>query len=102
VPRIESFALAAGNVQINLGPEFDLTTLTLNSDRLSVSLAGVAYSRTAVDPIPNVGEFRVSGPNLITLRPHAGLDLAPATPAAHSFRLIVNGAESPPFWVQLP
>ena len=31
-----------------------------------------------------------------------GLNLAPATPEAHSFRLIVNGAESPPFWVELP
>ncbi|MGB8465558.1 MAG: DUF4255 domain-containing protein [Terrimicrobiaceae bacterium] len=102
VPRIESFALAAGNIQINLGPEFDLTTLTLNSDRLSVSLAGVAYSRTTVDPIPHAGEFRVSGSHQITLRPHSGLDVAPATPAAHSFRLIVNGAESPPFWVELP
>jgi Pvc16 N-terminal domain len=102
VPRIESFALVAGNIQVNLGSEFDLTTLTLNSDRLSVSLGGVAYSQTDVDPIPDAGAFRVAGPHQITLRPHAGLDLAPATPAAHSFRLIVNGAESPPFWVELP
>jgi Pvc16 N-terminal domain len=102
VPRIVSFAAAAGNITVDLGPEFDLTTLTFNSDHLRVSLAGVSYSQTATDPIPNPGEFRVSGPNQLTLRPHLGLNLAPATPEAHSFRLIVNGAESPPFWIELP
>jgi hypothetical protein len=102
VPRIVSFSVAGGNITVDLGPEFDLTTLTLNSDNLRVSLAGVVYPQTTIDPIPNPGEFRVSGPNQITLRPHAGLNLAPATPAAHSFRLIVNGAESPPFWIELP
>ena len=71
VPRIVSFAVVAGNITVDLGPEFDLTTLTFNSDHLRVSLAGVSYSQTAIDPIPNPGEFRVSGPNQLTLRPHA-------------------------------
>ncbi len=102
VPRIVSFAVAGGNITVNLGPEFDLTTLTLNSDQIRVSLAGIAYARTLSDPIQVPGEFRVSGPNQVTLLPHTSLSLAPATPQAHSFRLIVNGAESSPFWIELP
>jgi hypothetical protein len=102
VPRIASFAVVGGNITIDLGLEFDLTTLTFNSDHLRVSLAGTAYSQTATDPIPNPGEFRISGPNQLTLRPHTGLNLTPSVPQAHSFRLIVNGAESPPFWIELP
>ncbi|HEY5751998.1 MAG TPA: Pvc16 family protein [Chthoniobacterales bacterium] len=102
VPRIVSFTVAGGNILVDLGPEFDLTTLTFNSDNVRVSLAGVAYTQTTIAPIPNPGEFSVSGPNQVTLRPHTGLNLAPVTPEAHSFRLIVNGAESPPFWIELP
>jgi hypothetical protein len=101
-PRIVSHAIAAGNIQVNLGSEFDLTALTLNSDQVRVSVGGVAYSRTTADPLPNPGDFRISGANQVTLRPHAGLNIAPANPEAHSFRIIVNGAESPPFWIELP
>jgi hypothetical protein len=62
--------------------------------QIEVYLDGVAYA--AKSP-PLVKEFEITGPQTITIRSHIGSDDV----GSHPFRLIVRGAEAPPFWIEV-
>jgi hypothetical protein len=90
-----------GNIRMNLGSEFDLLDPNLPDDAIQVIVGGEVYSRVNTDPPTNAKEFFVtnSPSNLIRIRPHFAV--AVTEPQAHPFRLVVNGAESAPFWIEL-
>jgi hypothetical protein len=92
---------ANGNVQINLGSEFDPLDANLPEDAIQVIVGGKVYTRVNTDPPANPEEFFVTNTpaNLIRIRPHFPVTVT--EPQAHPFRLIVNGAESAPFWIEL-
>jgi hypothetical protein len=105
-PRIAGHAVVAPNIQVNLGDEIDLTALTQNFDDVQVSLDGVVYNEVdatdhQINPPENPGEwFRTA--NAVLLHPHSGASLAPANPEVHAFRLVINGAETAPYFIELP
>jgi hypothetical protein len=107
VPRIESHEPvdADGNITINLGPEFNPFDAVIphnSRDELidiEVIVDGVVYTSVMEDPPLNPGEFTIH-PTSITIKPH--VDVQPAEATAYPFRLIVNGAESAPFWIEVP
>jgi hypothetical protein len=90
-----------GNIQINLGSEFNLLDPDLPSGAMQVIVGGEVYSQTISDPPSAEKEFFVTNApaNLIRIRPHFGV--AVTEPQAHPFRLLVNGAEAAPFWIEL-
>jgi hypothetical protein len=92
---------ANGNMRITLGSEFDPLDATFPEDAMQVIVAGEVYTRVNADPPANPREFFVtnSPSNVIRLKPHFAVTVA--QPEAHPFRLIVNGAESAPFWIEL-
>jgi hypothetical protein len=92
---------ANGNIQINLGSEFDPLDANLPEDAIQVIVGGKVYARVNADPPANAEEFFVTNTpaNLIRIRPHFPVTVT--EPQAHPFRLIVNGAESTPFWIEL-
>jgi hypothetical protein len=78
-------------VTLQTSDEVDLTEVALTD--LSVVVAGQVYASTT-DP-PAVREFRVSDGNHIEL----GLHFTDTDLGAYPIRLIIRGAESPPFWI---
>ena len=90
-----------GNIQVNLGSEFDLLDPNLPDDAIQVIVEGEIYSRVNTDPPANAKEFFVtnSPSNLIRIRPHFAVTVTELQ--AYPFRLVVNGAESAPFWIEL-
>lgn len=90
-----------GNIQVNVGPELDLLDANLPQDAIQVIVGSEVYSRALADPPTQAGEFFVAGSpaNLIRIRPHFAVTVT--EPQAHPFRLVVNGAESSPFWIEL-
>jgi hypothetical protein len=102
-PRIQGHDApdADGNIQINLGPEFDPLNPNLPEAAIQVVVAGEVYTRVDADPPTNAKEFFVanSPSNLIRIKPH--FPVAVTQSQAHPFLLIVNGAESAPFWIEL-
>jgi hypothetical protein len=102
-PRIQGQAApdAAGNIQIDLGPEFDPLDASLPEGAIQVIVAGEVYTRTGADPPANEKEFFVTNTpsNLIRIKPH--FPVAVTQLEAHPLLLIVNGAESAPFWIEL-
>jgi Pvc16 N-terminal domain len=102
-PRIQGHDApdADGNIQINLGPEFDPLDPNLPEAAIQVVVAGEVYTRVNAEPLTNAKEFFVanSPSNLIRIRPH--FPVAVTQPEAHPALLIVNGAESAPFWIEL-
>jgi hypothetical protein len=90
-----------GNVQIDLGAEFDPLDANLAEDAIQVIVDGEVYTRVSVDPPASAKEFLVtnSPSNRIRLKPH--FPVAVTESQAHPFRLIVNGTESAPFWMEL-
>jgi hypothetical protein len=108
-PRIEDHEDpdANNNIQINLGGEFDPLDTNLSEDAIQVIVAGEVYTKSTdnagnpIDPPANPREFFVSNTpsNLIRINPH--FPVAVSKSIAHPFRLIVNGAESAPFWIEL-
>jgi len=90
-----------GNIQIDLGPEFDPLDPNLPEDAIQVIVDGEVYTSVESDPPANAKEFFVTNTpsNLIRIKPH--FPVAVTELAAHPFRLIVNGAESAPFWIEL-
>jgi hypothetical protein len=90
-----------GDLQVNLGSEFDPLDATLPADAIQVIVGGEIYSRVNTDPPVNAKEFFVtnSPSNLIRIRLHFPVTVT--EPQAHPFRLVVNGAESAPFWIEL-
>jgi hypothetical protein len=92
---------ANGNIQINLGSEFDPLDPNLPEDAIQVIVDGEVYTSVGSDPPANAKEFFVTNTpsNLIRIRPHFPVLVTELE--AHPFRLIVNGAESAPFWIEL-
>ena len=91
-----------GNMRINLGAEFDPLHANLPEDAWQVIVDGEVYTRVTADPPANPREFFVTNSppsNAIRLKPHFAVPVA--QPEAHPLRLIVNGAESAPFWLEL-
>lgn len=90
-----------GNIQVNLGSEFDLLDPNLPDDAIQVIVGGEVYGRVITDPPTNAREFFVTNipSNLIRIRPHFAVTVT--EPQAYPFRLVVNGAESAPFWIEL-
>ena len=100
-PRISGHTVLAPNILVDLGNEIDLTELDQSYDSLQVALDGVVYTETFSNPPGAPGEwFRAA--NSVIFRPHAGVDLAPANPEVHAFRLVINGAETAPYFIELP
>lgn len=92
---------AAGRIRIDLDPSVDLTPAGPPGPLdIMVVVDGETYARH--DPatpgsILEVGEFEPAGATVEFLaRFDAGV------PGTHPFRLIVEGAESQPFWIELP
>ena len=92
---------ANGNMRITLGAEFDPLDANLPEDAMQVIVDGEVYTRVNADPPANPREFFVtnSPSNAIRLKPHFAVTVT--QPEAHPLRLIVNGAESAPFWLEL-
>jgi hypothetical protein len=90
-----------GNIQVNLGSEFDPLNPNLPEDAIQVIVDGEVYTSVDSDPPASAKEFFVTNTpsNLIRIKPH--FPVAVTELAAHPFRLIVNGAESAPFWIEL-
>lgn len=92
---------AQGRIRVDLDPAVDLTPAGPPGPLdIVVVVDGEAYERH--DPaMPgatfDVGEFE---PANATLDFRARFD--PTVPGTHPFRLIVEGAESQPFWIELP
>jgi len=106
-PRIEGHDAPdiAGNIQINLGPEFDPLDANLADDAIQLVIDGEVYTRPPpadrVDPPANVQEFFVTNTpsNLIRINPHFPVTVTQSE--AHPVLLTVNGAASAPFWIEL-
>jgi hypothetical protein len=92
---------ANGNIQINLGPEFDPLDANLPEDAIQVIVAGQVYTRTEDDPPANEKEYFVTNTpaNLIRIKPH--FPVAVTESQAYALLLMVNGAESAPFWIEV-
>ncbi|MEO7649459.1 MAG: DUF4255 domain-containing protein [Bryobacteraceae bacterium] len=102
-PRIAGHDVpdGAGNIQVNLGAEFDPLDPNLSPDAIQVIVDGEVYERVVVDPPANPKEFLIANvpSNLIRIRPH--FPVLAGQSEAHAFRVVVNGAESAPFWIEL-
>jgi hypothetical protein len=102
-PRIVGHSApdASGTIQINLGGEFDSLDPNLPADAIQVVVAGEVYKGVPENLPANSREFFVTNTpsNLIRIKPH--FPVVVSDPIAHPFRLIVNGAESAPFWIEL-
>jgi hypothetical protein len=90
-----------GNIQINLGPEFDPLDANLPDEAIQVIVAGEVYTSVSADPPTGEKEFFVTNnpSNLIRIKPHFPVAVTQAE--AYPLRLIVNGPESAPFWIEL-
>jgi len=85
-------------VVVTVAPTFDLTEPALD---VQLIVEGRLYHRDflAAPPSPsdNDGRFEVAA-HAITLQPLFSV----ASPGEHPIRLVVNGAESQPFWIVIP
>lgn len=95
-------AVPAGNtIAINVGPQFDILSPSLPNDSIEIVIDGVVYMQGTA-PLAS-GEFSLSSvpgiSNTITINPVFTLPVISSQ--AFAFRLLVNGAESPPFWLEL-
>ena len=100
-PRIAGHTVLVPNIVVDIGNEIDLTDLNESYDSLQMSLDGVVYTETFSNPPGAPGEwFRMA--NSVIFRPHVGVELAPANPEVHAFRLVINGAETTPYFIELP
>ena len=107
-PRIVGHEAPApdGSITVNVGTEFSLLDVRLPADSIQVIVSGVVY--VLHKPGPGImfkqGQFRLesdltTGVNRVVIQPH--FEVSVTEPEAHPFRLIVNGAESAPFWIEL-
>jgi len=100
-PRVAGHAVVGTHLRVDLGTEIDLTLLIENHDEVQVSLDGVVYAEVPANPPVSPGEwFRLA--NAVLLHPVATVNLAPASPEVHAFRLVINGAETAPHFVEFP
>ena len=91
---------ANGNLRITIGEEFDPLDANLE-DAIQVIVDGEVYTRSTNNRPANPREFSVTNnpSNAIRLKLHFAVTVT--QPQAYPFRLIVNGAESAPFWIEL-
>lgn len=102
VPRIKSNTPPGPDkrITVEIEPTFDLTHGEGTDQELEIRvvMAGRTYEKdfdpSPSDPADNDGRFEVSA-NSVTFQ---AFDVSPGD---HPFRLIVNGAESAPFWIEL-
>ena len=102
-PRIKGHTTPGPDkrITVEIEPTFDLTHGAGTDEELEIRvvMAGRTYERKDFDPSPsdpadNDGRFEVSA-HSVTFQ---AFDVSPGD---HPFRLIVNGAESAPFWIEL-
>ena len=92
-----------GRITVDLEPTFDLTHGLGTDEELEVQLVvvGRVYERgflpSPPSPSDNDGRFEIAA-HSVTLQPLFGV----AAAGDHPLRLVVNGAESQPFWVEIP
>lgn len=107
-PRIVGHGAPApdGSITVNVGTEFSLLDVHLPADSIQVIVSGVVYVSHKPGPgtVFEQGQFRLesdltTGVNRVVIQPH--FEVSVTEPQAHPFRLIVNGAESAPFWIEL-
>ena len=108
-PRIVQHEAPApdGSITIDVGTEFSLLDVRLPADSIQVIVSGVVYRSHKPDPDNTAfeqGQFRLesdltTGVNRVVIQPH--FEVSVTEPQAHPFRLIVNGADSAPFWIEL-
>ena len=105
-PRIVNQTFNGGNIDLNLDLGLNLLDENLPEESIQVIVAGEIYTRTTINPPAAEREFFIwrdlnNDPplNLIRLAPH--FPIVVSEPLAYPFRLIVNGAESAPFWIEL-
>ena len=88
-------------VRVDLDPSLDLTPAGAPGPlEIIVVVGGESYARfnpTVPGATFDIGEFE---PGDATLDFRARFD--PTVPGTHPFRVIVEGAESQPFWIELP
>jgi hypothetical protein len=103
-PRVIGAAVidpAERRIRVDLDPSVDLTPAGPAGPLDIVAVVdGETYARhdpAIPDATFDLGEFEPAGATLDFL---ARFD--PAAPGTHPFRLIVEGAESQPFWIELP
>src|SRR5262249_31064649 len=92
---------ADGNIQINLGSEFDLLDTNLPDDAIQVVVDGEVYAKAEGAQPANAKEFSVgnSPSNFIRIKPH--FPIVVTQPEAHALGIIINGAQSAPFWIEV-
>jgi hypothetical protein len=104
-PRIASNGPLGGDnrVTVELVPGFDLTHGAGTDEALDIRLlyAGRVYERGFIaapsDPGDNDGRYDVAV-NSVTFQ----VDSATTAAGEHPFRLVVNGAETQPYWIEIP
>jgi hypothetical protein len=92
---------AGDTIALDVGAEFDLLDPAFPAGALSLVVEGFVYEQAGGPPAE--GEFQATSvpsvSNTVTFDPV--FPTAVTAPEARACRLIVNGAESPPFWVEL-
>ena len=83
------------SVTVTTASDTNLTDTVLDEE-IEVFVAGQMYSRVA--GAPGLKQFKVDTSDTIILGAHFGEDDAGAYP----LRLIIRGAESSPFWIEVP
>lgn len=99
-PRILSNDPVSGDMPAVVALGTGLTDLTdpALDEAISVIVAGQVYALyTGGDP-PGLREFKVTNTNEITIGAHFNS----SNPGLYPVRLIIRGAESPPYWIEVP
>lgn len=90
-------------VTVHTAMGFDLTSAEIQ-ESLQVVVGGRVYTRVTefqdhpTEPELDDATFVVLNESSLVLQPHFDVSI----PAAHAFHLSVNGAESQPFWIDVP
>lgn len=106
VPRITAAALDVPNQRITLTlADFEVDYGEGTDDELDIRLVidGHTYVRQDFDPMPgdpsdNDGRFETSSATTLTFQARFAIDV----PGDHPCRVIVEGAESAPYWIEIP
>lgn len=92
---------ANSTMRITLGAEFDPLDPNLPEDAIQLIVDGEVYTRVNADPPANPREFVVTNNPSHAMRLKLHFAVTVTQPEAHPLRLIVNGAEAAPFWIEL-
>lgn len=89
---------AQDRIKVDIDPAFDLADVALD-DEVEVVVDGQTYERVAAFTgtlSDDLGKFTVSSGSVV-IQPLFTIALG-----TYPFRLLVNGAESQPFWIEIP